>query len=439
MNETKKTHVFKKLLEIIFRIEGLYGCERLKAQSQYPDIYCWFEEYNKSVEDEVRQFLKKRLEKISLEIDTTDIETQENFDLNEDDIVFKFAQFFWDHYQYDTIDYNKALFKELKLEKEEVLKFFADMQRLLNLRGNRFTNFYEMDEFSKKYKLSAFVDQKGFIKSLFQYFKLLYFTENKNELYIDTDLSAEFLKIIKIVPYFSILSRSSIYGYHSYDTTLGKKYYSQLRLPLDTHASALADNMIHFIFQYLVEIFYFKELKNESHNFDIFKDLRRGMLFCGFDEEKVSLKSMQQESQLYENIDACIVIIEKLLETLPVKQKKIFGTTKKESEDIAPLLLSILHAHFIRKYDLESSNSEDVSLNEIYRLPLKSNAKKIKAFFQFLDDGFKEIDLDVNFIHLRNADDCEFYLIKDEVDLIHMAGSNIKDNFRKHKKFFKYE
>lgn len=267
MYQVQKTDIFKKLLKVIFRVVTLYASESLKAQSKYPDVYRWFERCNKLLEEEIRIFLHMNSKNTSVKIDTIHLDPSINLSLNEEDIVFIFAQSYWDSYQYEVFDYNKALFKELGIEKDQFKNFSHQTQ--MKLYSRFYLDSYEKIEFSKKYNFSAFVGKDRFTKVLFQYFKLLYLTENNSQLYKNIDLSAEFLKLIKIVPCFSIKSRSSIAGYKTYPTKMGKKYYAEFKLPLGVQAGALVDNMIHFIFNYLTELFYFKELRDESGNFDI--------------------------------------------------------------------------------------------------------------------------------------------------------------------------
>lgn len=435
MKQAQKVQIYRKLLRAIFRVMSLYACEKLKAQSRYPDVYCWFEKYNDFIEKETRSFLHQNCKNTSVKIDKMPLGSSIDLSLNYEDIVFIFVQSYWDSYQYQVFDYNKALFKEIGLEKDQYIDFVN--QARMKLDTHFFIDYNKRIKFTQEYNLSAFVSKDRFNNALFQYFKLLYLLESEDRLFESINLDTEFLKLIKIVPYFSITSRSSIVGFKSYPTSMGKKYYSELRLPLGVQAGALADNMIHFTFNYLSELFYFKELRDEPCNFD---GIRIEKLILGYSEEDRELDCIEKEIEHYQRIDECINIIENLLHSLPIKQRKIFTNNKEELNEITPLLFSILFANFIRKYELESKERSDHDdLAEIYRLPLKSTSKKIKAFYKFLEKGFGDINISPKFIHMNNADNCELYLIEsNNTELIHMSGKNIKDNFSNHKKFFKY-
>ncbi|MFW1955177.1 hypothetical protein ACG91D_06235 [Acinetobacter guillouiae] len=433
MKQAQKVQIYRKLLRAIFRVMSLYACEKLKAQSRYPDVYCWFEKCNVLLEKETRSFLQQNCKNTSVQIDKMPLGSSIDLSLNFEDIVFIFVQSYWDSYQYQVFDYNKALFNEIGLEKDQYIDFVNQTQ--MKLYAQFFIDYDERIKFTQEYNLSAFVGKDRFNNTLFQYFKLLNLLDSKDQLIESTDLDPEFIKLIKIVPYFSITSRSSIVSFKSYPTSMGKKYYSELKLPLGVQAGALADNMIHFTFNYLSELFYFKELRDEPCNFDV---KRSEKLILGYSEEDRKLDCIEKEIEHYQKIDECINIIESLLHSLPRKQRKIFINNKEELNEITPLLFSILFANFIRKYELESKERSDPEdLAEIYRLPLKSTSEKIKAFYKFLEKGFGNINISPKFIHMKNADNCELYLIESKNSKpIHMSGKNIKDNFANHKKFF---
>lgn len=445
MHQLQKIDIFKKLLKVIFRVATLYACESLKAQSKFPDVYSWFEKRNNILEGEIRGFLREYATKTSVKIDKRFSGLFLNLDMTEDEVVFIFAQYYWDSYQFQVIDYNEALVKDLGLEKNKIIAFFQNFTKEMYIKFG--SGFIDKTEFMQHYHFSAFVGKDRFIRVLFQYFKLLSLLEDKNLMYVKNDIFLEFFKLIREIPYHSIISRSSISEFKTYPTYMGKKYYTKLQLPLDVNNCALVDNIIHFIFQNITQSFYFELLKDEPCNFDILrfdklinKDDLEEESELGFNEDDdFNIDFSTFGSEFYERLDGYISIIENLINSLPQTQRQIFNHKKEDPNDIAPLLLSVLFANFIRKYDLDLARiKEDGELREVYELPLECNAKKIKSFYKFLEKGFLDVNLHALFNHMNNADNCQLYLMNGNKEFINMCGKNIKDNFSNHKKFFNY-
>lgn len=433
MHQGQKVEISKKLLKVIFRVVTLYASESLKAQSLYPDVYYWFEKCNKVLESDVRNFLHEKAKKNFLDINLGNFSPSIDMSLSEEDIIFIFSQYYWDYYQHEVFDYNKALFKELGLMKQDVDNFIYKTGVKLKYKFN-FSEIRKI-KFIKKYHLSGFVGKDRFIRVVFQYFKLLYLIESENELFDGEKCLTDFFKLIKEIPYYSIISRSSIVEFKTYPTRMGKRYFSKLQLPMDVQPEALADNIIHFIFQYISETLYFTQLREEPCNFDILR-FHREFNFYDFGMIE-DLDFSAKDSEHYHRLDGCILIVENLLKSLPQNQRQIFTNSKNEVSEIAPLLLSILFANSIRKFDLEvASFREDSDLTEAYALPIRSTSKKIKNFLPFLEREFKGRGLDVQSFYTGNADECLLYIMQGKKILMTISGKNIKDNFKNHRKFF---
>lgn len=236
-------------------------------------------------------------------------------------------------------------------------------------------------EFGEKYAFSSFVMKERANESIFKYFQI--YTELTHpEIQLGTlELRAKFIELLKHIPYYSIFGRTSITGFSSFKTGIGKRYYSTLRTPLDFSPGTLVDNLLHFLFQHLIELFYFEYLYNDPQNFNPKKT-------CEIYEDRAAF-TQRCDARLEE----CNNIMKLLLQAWPKEQHLVYKSVKDESS-IIPVLRSILYENFLEQYSKNqylSTELNDGKLRQSSGRKDEEARKEIKAFFESLRNGFEEM------------------------------------------------
>lgn len=444
MNQkTQNETMFKEILANLFRLVVMYSCERIKVQNKFPEIYQWFEENNKTVEYEIKQFLRKNVKNLHIKIKKHSKHQTINLDSTEADIIYEFTQYFWDYYQYQDVQYNRTLFSDFELKEKIVTDFFIKIFHKLSSSKESGTTLEQFIEFSEKYAYSSFVAKERVTQSIFKYFQIYAELTNPDVRLGTHELRAKFIELLKQIPYYSIFGRSSITGYSTYKTVMGKRYYSTLRTPLDFAPGTLVDNLLHFLFQHLIELFYFEYLYHDPQNFNAKKA-------SGILEDRATFTQRCDD-----RLDECNNIMKLLLQAWPKEQHLVYRSVKDESS-IIPFLRSILYVNFLEQYQKELNSG--IELNEVVVEKKKSRTdaearNQIEAFFKFLEKGFEEMSFMVK-LNLEN-DKTDAWSIKlfdhlekegektaGKIEILEWNWSAIRSMYDKHKKdkkLFNYE
>ncbi|MCH7390367.1 hypothetical protein [Acinetobacter dispersus] len=432
----------ENVLNTLFQVVAVYACENMKVQKKYPEVYLWFLRRNTIVEDEIRNFLRVKRPELFDKNSNEYIGLQKNLEKSEDYAVYKLSQYYWDLFQYHDVSYIDNYLEIINISKDDLMKFLKPLARQFAKRLG-ISDFTDVDEFNKKYVFSAFLQKERLIKTLFKYFQIIYELKYNEIKLSPTSPGVKFIELIDNIPYYSIVSRSSIATSNTYLTELGKKRYATLHTPFNFQQGALVDNIIHFIFQHLCDLFKFDKLKGEKSNFDIWLPHKAafGAVSAGTSSGK---RSNADRDEHYSRLNECVNIIKGLLHGLPVEQCQIFESCQ-NTASMEALLISIIYAYFIDQYDREHLDKNlKSSPSEMYGKPLMHNSKKLKAFFNYLGKEFEDIGFDPEVKIESNADKCTLTLkaggkILTNLSNKDMDGNNIRSRFKNHKFFFNYE
>lgn len=435
MNQNAQTEVlFKEILANLFRLVVMYSCERIKAQNKFPKIYQWYEQNNEMVQSEIKSFLGKNVKNQNVKIKKHGKHQTINLDLTEEDIIYEFTQYYWDSYQYQDIMYNRAIIADLELKEKTVNEFFKKISEKLTSAKKLDISLEEFVEFGEKYAFSSFVAKERVNQSIFKYFQI-YAELTHPEVRLGTlELRAKFIELLKHIPYYSIFGRTSITGFSSFKTDIGKRYYSTLRTPLDFSPGTLVDNLLHFLFQHLIELFYFEYLYNDPQNFNAKKA-------CKIYEDP-AVFTQRCDARLEE----CNNIMKLLLQAWPKEQHLVYKSAKDESS-IIPVLRSILYENFLEQYSKNQHLSAE--LNDGKSGPPSGRKdeearNQIKAFFEFLKNGFE----DMSFTAKLSTEDVtdswkiEVFAGGEKIEKLVWNWNSIRTMYDKHKKdkkLFNYE
>lgn len=442
--------ILEKVLNTLFQVVAVYACDRLKVQKKYYEVYWWFERRNKILEEEVRVFLKKRELEISIANINETPQLQNSLAIDEYDAVYKVTQYYWDSYQYHNTNYINDILEKLKLKEEDLIFFFNKLSP--HIKSKSKLDFVDITGFIEKYTLSAFVEKDRLIKTLFKYFQIIYELKYENISLSKMSLQQNFLDLIKIIPYQSITSRSSIVSEDNYETEMGDRQYAQLLTPFDFREGALVDSIVNFIFQHLCDLFKFEKTQNQPCVFNLWRYHKAA--FCSQTEQNSapSFNSAKNYSidknEHYVRLNECVNIIKNLLAALPTEQSRIFESCK-NTTTMESLLLSIIYANFIQKYDLEDAKKNpEYDLKEVYSWPLKHNSVKLRAFFKYLEKEFNDLGFQTELLIHNNADECLLTLkgesegrakILTSLSGKPINGNNVRSRFRNHENFFNFE
>lgn len=378
MNLNPQSEVlFKEILANIFRLVVLYSCERIKAKNKFPGIYQWIEENNEIVKTEIQRFFKKNVKNPQVKIKKHGKHQTINLDLEEEDLIYEFTQYFWDFYQYQEVQYNRALLSDLELKEKTVKDFFYQIYTKLSSKKDTDASLKETIEFGEKYTYSSFVAKERVNQSIFKYFQI-YAELMYPDIQLGTqNLRMKYIELLKQIPYYSIFGRTSITGFSSYKTEIGKRYYTTLKTPLDFSPGTLIDNLLHFLFQHLIELFYFEYLYDDPQNFNARKAVK-------LDEDPVEFLQ-KCDARLNE----CNNVMKLLLQAWPKDQHLVYRSVKDESS-IIPVLRSILYADFIDEESVQKTSRTDAEARN-----------QIESFFKFLEKGFEDMSFMVK-LNLEN-------------------------------------
>lgn len=434
--------ILENVLNTLFQVVAVYACENMKVQKKYPEVYLWFLRRKTIVEEEIRNFLRVKRPELFDKNSNEYIGLQNNLEKSEDYAVYKLSQYYWDIFQYHDVSYIDNYLEIINISKDDLMEFLKPLAHQFTKRLG-ISDFTDVDDFNKKYLFSAFLGKERLIKTLFKYFQIIYELKYNEIKLSPTSLGVKFLELIDNIPYYSIVSRSSIATSNTYLTELGKKRYATLHTPFNFQQGALVDNIIHFIFQHLCDLFKFDKLKGENSNFDIWRPHKAafGAVSAGTSSGK---SSNADRDEHYSRLNECVNIIKVLLHGLSVEQSQIFESCQ-NTASMEALLISILYAYFIDEYDREHLDKNlKSSPSEMYGKPLVHNSKKLKAFFNYLGKEFEDIGFDPEVKIESNADKCTLTLkasgkILTNLSNKDMDGNNIRSRFKNHKIFFNYE
>ena len=375
--------LFKEVLANLFRLVVIYSCEMIKAKKRFPDMYRWFEENNEVIAFEIRNFLReKKGNNFSIKVDSYDDIIE--FDLSEDYIVYELNQYFWDFQQFHDISYNKALISKLKIDQDLIEKFFYNL--IDNLTSPKeYTNEYlDFYNFFNNYALSSFLSKDRANRSIFRYFQLYAEIVSPNVQLENKAIQRKFMDLLREIPYYSIFARTSTTGLSTFNTSQGKKYYSTLKTPLNFKQGTLVDNLLHFLFQHLIELFYFDFLKDDPQNFKLKLAVGKTNFLNG--------RRLPKYNRLYE----CNNIMKLLLQTWPKEQHLVYRSVEKEGS-IIPVLRSVLYENFLDEYykSIFSHNDCTEKTSQKKKKRDKDARARILAFFKYLECGFLEMGFKV--------------------------------------------
>ncbi|WP_017394776.1 hypothetical protein [Acinetobacter haemolyticus] len=421
--------LFKEILANIFRLVVLYSCERIKAKNKFPRIYQWIEENNEMVKTEIQSFFKKNVKNPQIKIKKHGKHQTINLDLEEEDLIYEFNQYFWDYIQYQEVQYNRALLSSLELKEKTVEDFFNKISSKLSLAKKLGIMDEEFVEFSEKYAYSPFVAKDRVKQAIFKYFQIY-----AELMYPDAQLGTQnlhikFIELLKQIPYYSIFGRTSITGFSSYRTKIGKRYYSTLKTPLDFTPGTLIDNLLHFLFQHLIELFYFEYLYDDPQNFNARKA-------AGLPEDPLEF-----EQECVARLNECNKVMKLLLQAWPKEQHLVYRSVKDESS-IIPVLRSILYADFTDGESAQQSSRTDAEARN-----------HIESFFKFLEKGFEDMSFMVNLnlendktdkwsIQVFGSKEKEGKKTVEKVEILDWNWNAIRSMYKTHKKdkkLFNYE
>lgn len=422
--------LYKEILANLFRLVTIYSSERIKAQKKYPIIYAWFVANNSVLEAEIRAFLRKNVKNPKVKIKKHGKYQTINLDLTEDDIVYEFTQYYWDNYQYHNILYNRALFADLEIKEKTVFDFFSSLSAKLTSVEKEGIELADFFNFNENYKFSSFVAKKRANQAIFKYFQMYAELSNPEVKLGETDLRLKFIELLKLIPYFSIFDRTAITGFSSYKTGIGKKYYSTLRMPLDFASGTLVDNLLHFLFQHLIELFYFEYLQDDVQNYN----------------PQETLELVEEQSVINKRFDdrfnECNTVMKLLLQAWPKEQHLVYRIVEKDGS-IIPVLRSILYENFLEQY--EPIQTSEIILNDACKQSTTDAEarNRIEAFFKYLEQGFSEMSFDVKLSTLGATDDWTIELSngREKIEKLTWTWNNIKVGYRTHsndKKLFNY-
>lgn len=435
MNQNAQTEVlFKEILANLFRLVVMYSCERIKAQNKFPKIYQWYEQNNETVQGEIKSFLRKNVKNQHVKIKKHGKHQTINLDLTEDDIIYEFTQYFWDSYQYQDILYNRAILSDLEIKENTVKDLFNKISEKLTSAKKLDIQLEEFVEFGEKYAFSSFVAKERVNQSIFKYFQI--YTELTHpEVQLGTlELRAKFIALLKQIPYYSIFGRTSITGFSSFKTDIGKRYYSTLKTPLDFSPGTLVDNLLHFLFQHLIELFYFEYLYNDPQNFNAKKA-------CKISEDP-AVFIQRCDARL----DECNNIMKLLLQAWPKEQHLVYKSVKDESS-IIPVLRSILYENFLEQYTKVQNMDTELNEAKLEQQSIRTDEvarDQIKAFFEFLKIGFSEMSFTAKLSTEGVTDSwkIEVFAGSEKIENLAWNWNSIRtmyDKHKKNKKLFNYE
>lgn len=454
MTQHQVEDILEKVLNTLFQVVAVYACDRLKVQKKYYEAYWWFERRNKIIEEEIRIFIRTRGLGISGVDGNECARLQDSLDINEDDVVYKITQYYWDSYQYHNTDYIGDFLDNIKLTEKDLILFLNQVTRRVRKRER--WSFVEITEFSERYVFSTFVGKERLINTLFKYFQIIYELKYEGISLSGDDLQEKILDLIKIIPYYSITSRSSIASTNIYQTEMGERQYAKLLVPFDFREGALVDSIVHFIFQHLCDLFKFDKIQDQPSIFNLWRHHKAEYLSQIEANSELSSEFSRDydysidKNEHYIRLNECVNIIKKLLAALPIEQSRIFESCK-NTATMEPLLLSIIYANFIQQYDLEEANKNpECDLKEVYSQPLKHKSVKLKAFFKYLEKEFNKLGFQTELLIHNNADECVL-IIKGESIIEGTAkilvslsrkpinGNNVRSRFGNHENFFTFE
>ncbi|MEN8418257.1 hypothetical protein [Acinetobacter radioresistens] len=426
--------LFKEVLANLFRLVVIYSCEMIKTKKRFPDMYRWFEENNEVIAFEIRNFLReKKGSNFSIKVDSFDDMIQ--FDLFEDDIVYELNQYFWDLKQFHDISYNKALISELKIDQDLIEKFFYNLIDNLTSPKEYTSEYLDFYNFFNNYALSSFLSKDRANQSIFRYFQLYAEIVSPNVQLENKAIQRKFIDLLREIPYYSIFARTSTTGLSTFNTSQGKKYYSTLKTPLNFKQGTLVDNLLHFLFQHLIELFYFDFLKDDPKNFKLKLAVGKSNFLNG------------QRSPKYNKLYECNNIMKLLLQTWPKEQHLVYRSVEKEGS-IIPVLRSIMYENFLDEYDKSifshNDSREKTSPNKIKRD--KDARARILAFFKYLECGFLDMGFKVKMsVDADKTDNWKIEFIsnsRNSMGNFTWTWNQIKSAYSDHKKktnLFNYE
>lgn len=432
MYQLAKENLLKDVLNSVFSVFVVYACEMLQVQHKYPGAIRWFAKRKKLVDREIVLLVDK------LMVDKSDVMAQLlDISYSKDEIIFLLTHSYWDSFCYENIAYDESFFCELGIEKQELVNLYNSITKKVRKEIGLDFGFDDPSEFCEKYLLSGLVSKEKMLLSIFKFFKIYHMLEYKKDIFKHNDLPIILLELFKEIPFYSIRSKSSINEVILQKTEMGQRQYLQLRVPIDSREGKIADNLVHFMFQHLVKLFKFYFFQSEKENFDVWRFDKA--IIKAWKEPNISIEDIDgdifafDENEQYLRIKECISIIDGLQHNLPRGLSGVLSN-KIDNKD---LLLSVLYAYFIRQYDYENVlvNGEKIS-SKIEEEEIKSNATKTKKFLFYLENGFREVGLELEARHLKNAEKSTIFLQSDNKNWVTISGKTIQDNFRNHRIFF---
>ncbi|MDH1408151.1 hypothetical protein ABLT35_09955 [Acinetobacter johnsonii] len=468
---------YKDILSNIIRLVVVYSCERMKILNKYPDVNKGLIFLNEEVvKPKIRQFLMAYNKNLSMVI-SQNPEVNELFaDWDEEKINYEFLHYFWDFIQEQPVAYNSALLKQCNLNEATVTSFFKKLSSEVKSIRSDYPLLDEYYEFSEQFSISSLLTNSELNQWIFIYYRILYELETTKPLLSGREVNKLFLKLIKLLPYYSPFTRK-------YLTTFSREpHHLTLSIPLSFSSGMLLDTLFHFFFQLIQELFYtgFFNIDLESEQNDIAIEAEKKKIESkikeinaefeskkdGFDLEfekkkielQIRINDIDQKvssgkklkSQQIDRFSEVTRIMSELFKILPNEQLKTYKTTTAKSLD--SILFSILFVRCESQFenDIFYEDAYNASfLKDFYEMTpstIENNEKKkaqhlYKAFFKFIKFEFENQGFKVD-IKTEEAIDKWTLVISYGKDVFRkLSGNDIRGYLRQQKSnnIFNYE
>lgn len=468
---------YKEILSNVIRLVVVYSCERMKILNKYPDVNSGLILLNEEVvKPRIHKFLMTYNQNLSMVI-SQNPEVNELFDdWGEEKINYEFLHYFWDFIQEQPVAYNSALLKQCNLNEEMVTSFLKKLSSEVKSVKSDYSLLDEYYEFSENFSISSLLSNSELDQLIFLYYRILYELETKKPLLSGREVNKLFLKLIKLLPYYSPFTRKYLTNFSR------KPHHLTLTMPLNFSSGMLLDTLFHFFFQLIQELFYTGffniDLESEKNDIDLESEkkeielqikkinaefeLKKDDFDLEFEKKKIELQvrmedvrqklSSGKELKLrqIDRFSEVTRIMSELFKSLPNEQLKAYKTTTSKSLD--SILFSIL---FVR---CESQFENDILYEDVYNVSflkdfyeiapslIENNEKKKaqhlhKAFFKFIKLGFENQGFKVD-IKTEGAIDKWKLVISFGKDIFReLSGNDIRGYLRQQKSnnIFNYE